>query len=258
MDEAEQTLTGGNVNVVVRVGATVRRLTQPWTPTVHALLQHLHLQGFPGAPQALGLDPQGREVLSFIPGDVPQYPVPTYVLTDQTLQEVVQLLRHYHDATRSFTPPPGAVWPSEVPGVAEVICHNDIAPYNTVFRHERPVAWIDFDSAAPGPRLWDVVYAAYRFVPLEGAAREASVWPTHLRRLRRFCELYGLNEAEWADFTDTLLARLDAMCGWLLQGVDQPESAQARLVQDGHLAYYQREQVDIATCRTELQAAVEQ
>ena len=257
MDEAEQTLTGGNVNVVVRVGITVRRSAQPWTPTIQALLQHLHLQGFTGVPQALGLDDQGREVLSFIPGNVPQYPVPTYVLTDQTLREVVQLLRHYHDATRSFTPPPRAVWQFEIPGPVEVICHNDIAPYNTVFRHGRPVAWIDFDSVAPGPRLWDVVYAAYRFVPLEGVAREASVWPTNLRRLRRFCDLYGLNEAEQADFTETLLARLDAMCRWLLQGVDQPHSAQARLVQDGHLAYYQREQVDLTACRNDLQAALE-
>ena len=29
-----------------------------------------------------------------------------------------------------------------------------------------PVALIDWDFAAPGPRAWDVAFAAYRFVPL--------------------------------------------------------------------------------------------
>jgi aminoglycoside phosphotransferase (APT) family kinase protein len=45
----------------------------------------------------------------------------------------------------------------------------------------RPVALIDFDVAHPGPRAWDLAYAAYRFVPLTagGHARE------QLRRLRR-------------------------------------------------------------------------
>lgn len=52
------------------------------------------------------------------------------------------------------------------PGGGEVICHNDVAHYNTVFVAGRPVAFIDRDPAAPGPRVWDLVYAAYRLVPL--------------------------------------------------------------------------------------------
>ncbi|WP_290866248.1 phosphotransferase [Hamadaea sp.] len=56
------------------------------------------------------------------------------------------------------------------PEPAEVVCHSDAAPYNTVFRSGHPVALIDFDTAHPGPRVWDVAYAVYRFVPLGGPA----------------------------------------------------------------------------------------
>jgi len=54
----------------------------------------------------------------------------------------------------SFTPPAGAAWQqiAAFPGGGEVICHNDLAPWNTVFARERPVAFIDWDLAAPGPR----------------------------------------------------------------------------------------------------------
>jgi hypothetical protein len=37
----------------------------PWTPAVHALLGHLEQRGFDGAPHMLGLDDQGRELLTF-------------------------------------------------------------------------------------------------------------------------------------------------------------------------------------------------
>ncbi len=64
-----EVLTGGAVNEVVRVGKTVHRSTGPWTPTVHALLHHLDEAEFDGAPKVLGIDEDGREVLSFMEGE---------------------------------------------------------------------------------------------------------------------------------------------------------------------------------------------
>lgn len=37
----------------------------------------------------------------------------------------------------------------------ETVCHNELFSWNTVFRSGVPVAFIDWDTAAPGPRAWD-------------------------------------------------------------------------------------------------------
>jgi len=65
----EQPLAGGNTNSgVVRVGATVRRGQTAASPAVHQLLRHLEAKGFDGSPRFLGIDAEGREILSFIAG----------------------------------------------------------------------------------------------------------------------------------------------------------------------------------------------
>jgi hypothetical protein len=66
----EETLTGGNMSVVARVGDTVRRQAGSWTPRTHRLLAHLRAKGIREVPAPLGFDDQGREILTFIPGTV--------------------------------------------------------------------------------------------------------------------------------------------------------------------------------------------
>lgn len=196
----------GGVNQVVRSGATVRRPAGPWTPAVHALLGHLRAHGFTGAPRAHGFDGEGREVLDFVAGEVPGYPLPAHVRSDDTLAAVGRLLRGYHDATAGFPATLGATWYFPPRDPAEVICHGDVAPYNCVFRDGRPVALIDFDTAHPGPRVWDVAYAAYRFVPLSDASSPA---PEQGRRLRLFADAYGLGEADLRALPGVAVARLE-------------------------------------------------
>jgi hypothetical protein len=62
-------LDGGNAGGAVRVGDTVRRAAGPWTPAVHALLAHLAGRGIVGSPRPLGVDDQGREVLTYLAGE---------------------------------------------------------------------------------------------------------------------------------------------------------------------------------------------
>ena len=57
----EVPLRGGDVNVVVRVGDTVRRPPEP--AGVRALLTWYEQAGFDRAPRFLGFDDAGREVL---------------------------------------------------------------------------------------------------------------------------------------------------------------------------------------------------
>jgi Phosphotransferase enzyme family len=177
---SEQPLPGGTVTPVVRVGATVRRVTGSWSPRVYELLQHLAKAGFDGAPRFLGMDEQGREVLSFITGEVTTYGPPAGMHTDVALTAAARLLRRFHDAAIGFAATHLDGWRFQVgaPSAGPVICHNDVGPYNAVYRAGRPIAFIDWDFAAPAPRECDVAYALWRFVPLYDNLACASMgWP---------------------------------------------------------------------------------
>lgn len=250
MKPDETPLKGGNVTPVVRVGATVRRHQGAWSLTVHGLLRHLENQGFDGAPRFLGIDDQGREILSYLPGDVGVYPLPPFMWSDTALIQAASLLRQLHDASIGYAPA-DAQWQMVYPDSSqhEVICHNDIAQYNTVFVNDQPRAFIDFDTAGPGPRIWDVAYAAYTYVPLASFAPlpdgttvpyEATAHATdRLRRLQLLCKSYGLDCA--GDLIETVERRLQGMCTWLIDGAAAGDAARQRLIDDGHLAYYQGE-----------------
>jgi hypothetical protein len=153
----EEPLTEGFRTAAVRcIGDIVRRSAGPWSPAVHAWLAHLAEVGAGLAPRLVTLDlHNGTEDLTYVQGVVLSGGVsPEYLWYDDTLADVAQLIRRFHDAARSFVPPAGAAWQEAMafPGGGEVICHNDLAPWNTVFVGHRPVAFIDWDEAAPGPK----------------------------------------------------------------------------------------------------------
>ena len=118
MMDDEQVLASDGVTYVVRVGDTVRRPARPFTATIQTYLKHLHDRGFHDAPTPLGYDDQGREVLSFINGDVPQEPLPDYACTDDVLVPLGKLIRRLHDAAADFIPPFDAVWGGIAAGLA--------------------------------------------------------------------------------------------------------------------------------------------
>jgi hypothetical protein len=150
--DGEQYLSGGTMTPVVRVGATVRRATGPWSCRVHQLLRHLADAGFDGAPRYLGTDPQGREILSFIDGEVTAEGTPVGLYERAALTGAAQLLRRFHDATTGFAAAHAEGWQIQIgsPTTGPVICHNEIGPYNTVYRNGSPFAFIDWDFAALG------------------------------------------------------------------------------------------------------------
>ena len=178
MDTREElALTGGRITQgVVCVGNTVRRPTGPHTPFVHSLLRHLEEVGFAGAPRALGIDEQGREIVSFIEGHVPPH-LTTW--SDGQLVRAAALIRHFHNATAG----------SALAGEEEVVCHNDLSPCNTVFVKGMSAAFIDFGEAAPGRRSQDVGCAMRLFLDL---GPEDADTRTQGRRMRMMCDAYGI------------------------------------------------------------------
>lgn len=200
VDGPEVELTGGTANqgLVVRVGDTVRRPRRPTTPATHALLRHLERVGFDGAPRVLGVDNQGREVLSYLPGEAVAPPYPAWALSRPALVSVARLLRRYHDAVESFDGS-AHTWQLPVPPRFRtgLVSHNDPNLDNVVFRDGVAVALIDFDLAGPGSRVWDVAAAARLWAPLRPDADIGDLRRGHsLERLRWFVDAYGLGDQD--------------------------------------------------------------
>jgi hypothetical protein len=205
-EQADGAMPGGNMNVVVRVGDTVRRKAGPWTPTVHRYLLHLRELGLDWVPEPLGVDGD-HEILGFIEGDVPLYPLPQYVWSDVVLVDGSRMLRAMHDASLKFDRA-DAVWQSTSKHPDEVICHNDFAPHNLAFEDGCVVGAIDFDMASPGSRLWDLAYFATRAVPLsqvtpDGAPPESD-W---VSRIQLILDSYG-SDATITDVVTVAIERL--------------------------------------------------
>ena len=222
----EVPLGGGRLTQgVVRVGDTVRRPMGPHSPFVHRLLRHLEAVGFEGAPRLLGIDEQGREVLSFLDGWVPPN---LSRFADHALVAAARLLRRFHDATAG----------SALAGRHEVVCHNDPSPCNAVFVDGHPAALIDFDHAAPGNRLRDVAYAGWLWTL--SADGDAPPVAAQARRLRLMAETYGIREPTMV--FDAVLRRQEENRNAALARAGSPDRAVAEYARAS--AAWQREQMD--------------
>lgn len=249
MSDEPQWLEGGNVSEVERRGNRVHRAAGSWSSTVQALLRHARGNGVSWVPEPLGFDELGREVLEFLPGEVPHHMHP-WVWAESVLVDVARALRCWHDAVADF-PKEGAVW--RIPPVepCETICHNDFAPYNCVFRDGRFSGAIDFDFCAPGPRARDQAWAAYRFVPLQppsgtsvddgGGERSPFDLATMRDRLGRFLDTYagcvaGIRPDD-RTFLELVADRLEEVADWTRRHVaahpDSPLHGHARMY-DAH------------------------
>ncbi len=176
---------------IARYGDSVLRPAGPWTPSVHALLAHLRARGVDWVPEPRGVDARGRAAVSWVDGDVPAYPMPHWVWAPAVLERAARMLRELHDATAGFERA-GRSWALPAREPAEVICHNDFAPYNLAFRDGLPAGAIDFEAAAPGPRAWDLAYLAYRLVPLAAPSNpDLPAQPDPPARLAALCAAYG-------------------------------------------------------------------
>jgi hypothetical protein len=242
----EQLLPGGFVSTVVRVGDTVRRPPSPNAAFVHDLLDHLERHGWPGAPRHLGTDAEGREVLSFLDGHVAwEDSQPAEVGSDESLAEVARLVRQLHDLTAG-TP---------LAGAGEVVCHNDLSPKNTVYRESgrglRPVAFIDWDLAAPSDRLHDLAHTCWQFLPLGPAAGDLA---GSARRLRLLCDSYGLEDR--TGLVATVLWWQDRCGRGIEAGAAAGDPAMRRLRDQGAAKAVRADHAWVSAHRAQLEAAV--
>lgn len=218
-DGSRQVLAGGvaNAGAVVREGDVVSRPAPENWRSIHGLLTAIRADGFDGAPQVAGAVTHGRERFRYIAGDVALPPYPGWARSDAALASVATLLRRLHDATASYGWR-GGTWSDDMrdphdSGDDAIVCHNDVCLENVVFRDGRAVAFLDFDFAAPGRRVFDVAQFARMCVPIDHDANAARLgWePTdRARRLRIVADAYGLTAPERSALIGTLGESIDA------------------------------------------------
>ena len=235
-------LQGGRENKIARVANTVHRPAGPWTETIHALLHHVRAEGFTAVPQPLGFDDAGNEIVTFLAGEVCNYPLSAAAASEEALISAAQLLRAYHEATRSFLSqnPEGHTWllPSQTP--VEVVCHGDFAPYNVVLNGRQAVGIIDFDTAHPAPRIWDIAYALYRWAPFTHPQNPDGLGDlkTQIGRARLFCEAYGFPAAQRHELVDAMILRLETLVSYMQAEAQKGNEAFIANLADGHHLLY--------------------
>ncbi|MGW0853925.1 phosphotransferase family protein [Streptomyces sp. NPDC002690] len=228
-----EALVGGmaNAGAVFRRGALVVRPAPRHARALHAYLLALGERGFDAAPTPVGFTEDGRERLTFVPGEVPLPPFPDWAMTTSALDSVGRLLRRLHGAGAAVAFDSRAGWPGDLadPEGGTMLCHNDVCPENVVFRDGRAAALIDFDLAAPGRPLWDVAMTARYWVPMADPSSAAALYPSGLdapTRLAVLADGYGLSPQDRAELP-----------GVIEQATEVCRAFVARRVADGDPVY---------------------
>ncbi|MDO0916973.1 phosphotransferase [Streptomyces sp. DT2A-34] len=208
-EKDEVPLSGGRITQgVVRVGDTVRRPVTARSAFVAELLNHLQQRGFNGAPRYLGLDDTGRDTFTYMPGRVPAR---FQLWSDDQVAAAGTLLRSLHEATLG----------SRLAAAHPVVCHHDPGPNNAVFHQDRPVAFIDFDTAAPGDPLEDLGYMAWTWcISSKPQAPPAQEQATQVRIL---ADAYGLDIPARSSLVDAILDRQISNALWWRQHLNAPQ-----------------------------------
>ncbi|GAB3427961.1 aminoglycoside phosphotransferase/kinase family protein [Flindersiella endophytica] len=235
----EVTLPGGNTVGAVRIGDVVHKQASPTTATVHALLRYLENAGVDGVPRALGFDEQGRQMLTYLPGETigGREPGPAWVHADALLPQVGRWLRRVHDVTARFVPPADERWfTGETMRPGWIIGHQDVAPHNAAIDGDRLVGFFDWDTASPSSPEVDLAFAALSWVPL-WAARPDQQSGTHgfdnlSRRLHILLDSYGYTGDRHA-FGDVVARRARRQASVIRQLAESGDQAMVAIL---HLA----------------------
>lgn len=231
MDQYEVQLDGGNAaGRVVRIGDTVRKPHLDSTPATIDFVTGLRRAGV-DVPLPAGRDAEGRQIWEFVPGHLIQDDLP---LDEAALCRVGRMIRQIHDAS----PLAGGLRAHgdvliPIAG-ADLICHNDLAPWNLIVGDDDRWVFIDWDGAGPSTRLWDLAYAAQSFALLNADQDPALAGI----RLRWFVDGYGADGAIRRALPGVMAQRTAAMYALLAGANASGREPWGSMYENGHGAYW--------------------
>jgi aminoglycoside phosphotransferase len=211
-------------------GRVVHRPTGPWTSAVHELLRYLRQAGLAGVPDVVGIDSDGAEMLTFLPGRslAPDDEEPS----DALLESAAGWLRRFHDAVAGFRPDGPRVWRQTAADLApgQIVCHNDPGTYNWIVDGDAFVGLVDWDQAGPGHPLDDVAFLCWTGVPLfrEIQATDAA------RRVALVARAYG--GVDTSALLDAAADRMTRASDRIAQGIERGDPGMLSLQQNGEPA----------------------
>lgn len=227
-----------------RKGDVIFRPARTWTASVQALLAALHAHGFTQTPVPAGYDAEWEKV-SFLPGLTGDLDDSEEMRSEMALRSAASLLRRYHDCTALLLPEMAAQqeWQLSPRAPVEVICHGDFAPYNVVLNESVVTGIIDFETAHPGPRGWDLAYALYRWAPLSTGIASESLGglDTQIGRARIFLDAYGLEVEGRPALPDMVIERLAALVGFMESEAARGVEKYRHDLQEGHDRIYRND-----------------
>jgi hypothetical protein len=136
--------------------------------------------GFGFAPRFLGMDEQGRDILSYLEGHA--WLSSGSELSDELLVQTARVIRSYHDVTAGSALAQGH----------EIVAHNEPGPHNTIIQENRLIGFIGWDDAVPGTQLRDLANAVYNYVDVSHWANQTA--GEQARRIQLMCSAYGWND----------------------------------------------------------------
>lgn len=248
-------LNGGR-DKIYKKDNCVHRPSDRWTQHIHPFLKYMHEMGFDKIPYPYEINDSGIEKLSFVEGNVHNGILPEEVKTDEALISVAELLRKYHDLASGYikTLTGNEEWMLPKLEPIETMCHGDFAPYNMVMDGGIAIGIIDFDTLHPGPRLWDVAYALYRWIPLMSPDNPENFGDEDdkKRRLEIFRDTYGLNETSNAIIIDWVIRRLEYLVDFMRSEAKRSNETFQRNIDAGHLNSYLNDLAYIEKLKVEL------
>jgi hypothetical protein len=240
-----ESLDGGREGKIKKSGEKVIRPANVWSSDVHRFLEFLISKGFKFVPKPYGFTEDNEEILSYVPGTAVNFPLPKIFMNDEMIIGAAKLLKNYHDKGRDYIKELRGDEKWMLPEVkpAEVMCHGDFAPYNVTLIDEKPTGIIDFDTLHPGPALWDIAYAVYRWVPFTSPENPDHYddTPEQIRKMKVFSDSYGVTAEQREELPSMMVKRLTALVEFMTSEANDGNEDYEKNLEDGHVTIYKND-----------------